>query len=353
MKLAVYRPGLRAGGRLERALVGLAQRRHELRGYGRGQPGSALAAHVVAGAERAATAAEVVVGEGAALGPTWLAWRTAARAVVLALDAPSHGRWNLAERWSWAASGAYALVNEGEVDVFLAQVAQSERERFALWPPASATQSASDPASTQADTQVLERACERAIARRAAGPGRPGLFVDRDGTLIAERHHLADPDGVALLPGVANALRTARAAGVPVVVISNQAGVGRGLFDEARVHSVMARLRVLLRGEGVELDAVRFCPHLPDAGCGCRKPGTQLLAEAAEDLRLSPFASVMVGDKWVDVEAGQAFRAAGVLVRTGHGAAEAVAVRGGAARPADRVCTDLAEAVEWWLARLD
>ena len=351
--MAVHRPGLCAGGRLEGALIGLAERGHELRGYGRAEPGSRLESRRVPATHRTPPAADVVVGEHQAVGSAWLARRTTARAVVLALDAAVHRRWNLVERWAWGASGAFGLVSESEVEVFLAQVAEGERERFALWPSQQVADRALESGSTHGDTHVLERACERALARRTAGPGRSALFVDRDGTLIAERHHLADPDGVVLLPGVAVALRAARAAGLPVVVVSNQAGVGRGLFDEARVHAVMARLRVLLRREGVELDAVRFCPHAPEAGCDCRKPGTRLLAEAAEDLRLAPCRSVMIGDKWVDVEAGLAFRASGVLVRTGHGAAEADGARAVGAPAADHVCTDLAEAVRWWLAQLD
>jgi D-glycero-D-manno-heptose 1,7-bisphosphate phosphatase len=147
---------------------------------------------------------------------------------------------------------------------------------------------------------------------------------------------------------VPEALRSARAEGHPVVVVSNQAGVGRGLYPESRVHAVMARTRELMRREGVELDAVRHCPHAPDAGCECRKPGTLLLREAADDLRLSLVDSVMVGDKRIDVEAGKAVRAAAVLVRTGHGSDEAGS---GAGDSADVVLADLPAAVRWFLDR--
>src|SRR5262249_45444987 len=193
--------------------------------------------------------------------------------------------------------------------------------------------------STLPETDVLERGCERALARRAAGPGRAALFVDRDGTLVEERHNLSDPNELALLPGVSQALRAVRAAGHPVVVISNQAGVGRGLVPEARVHAVMARLRRLLRADGVELDQVRYCPHAPDAGCDCRKPGGRLLREAADDLRLSLRDSVMVGDKWIDVDAGRGVGATGALVLTGYGAQEALTA--GARGSADPMVPDL------------
>ena len=106
---------------------------------------------------------------------------------------------------------------------------------------------------------------------------------------------------------------------------------------------------MLLRAEGVELDAVRFCPHAPDAGCACRKPGTLLLQEAAEDLRLSLASSVMVGDKRIDVEAGQAAGGMGVLVRTGYGREEEA--RDG--RAPDRVFDDLQAAAGWILERYE
>jgi len=218
----------------------------------------------------------------------------------------------------------------------------------ALWPPEP---DADTRASVAPATGLLERVCERAIARRAAGPGRAALFLDRDGTVIAERHHLSDPDGVELLPGVATALRAARGLGHPLVLISNQAGVGRGLFPESQVHAVMARVRARLRAEGVELDAVRHCPHAPEAGCDCRKPAPRLLREAAADLRVSLPDSVMVGDKWIDVDAGRAAGTAAILVRTGHGAGEERLPRAAGAPRADAVCDDLPAAVRWFLAR--
>jgi len=174
--------------------------------------------------------------------------------------------------------------------------------------------------------------------------------VDRDGTLIREREYLSDPHDVELLPGVAAALREVRSAGHPVAVITNQAGVGRGYFSEARLYEVMARMRELFRAEGVELDTVRVCPHAPDAGCDCRKPGGRLLREAADDLRLSLRDSAMVGDRWSDVDAGRGVGAAGVLVRTGYGAGEE---RLGADRPpADAVLDDVAAAARWFLDRV-
>jgi histidinol-phosphate phosphatase family protein len=177
------------------------------------------------------------------------------------------------------------------------------------------------------------------------------VFLDRDGTIVVERGYLADAEGLELLPGAAHGLRQLRAAGWALVVVSNQSGVGRGLFPLARVHELMARLRIVLRREGVELDGIYFCPHRPEEGCACRKPGTRLLERAAADHRLRLRASVMVGDKLLDVETGQRAGGRGVLVRTGYGREEEARLAAeGTARAPDRVCDDLAEAADWILS---
>lgn len=348
MKLAIHLPSITPGSRLEHAVRGLEARGHLLLRAGRAPAGSALAAVGTRGGGRLVREeCDVVVGGARARGPLALAALSQARAVVLALEAAPHRRWSAVERWGWALAQGSGIVAEDEVPDFLARVPESERERWALWPATRADA----PPDVHPDTTLLERACERALARRMAAPGRAALFVDRDGTIIEERHHLADPEGVAILPGVAAALRTARTQGMPVIVVSNQAGVGRGLFPESQVHAVNARLRSLLRVEGVELDAIRYCPHAPEQGCECRKPGTLLLREAAEDLRVSLGGSVMIGDRWIDVQAGHAAGAGGVLVLTGYGAGEKAAGPPPDFAPADQVCGDLAGAVEWCLAR--
>jgi D-glycero-D-manno-heptose 1,7-bisphosphate phosphatase len=355
MRLAVHAPSIAAGSRIERAAAGLAARGHALLAVG-GAPGplSPLAALEAAGA---ADDVDVVLGGPRALAAAWWAARLRARALLLALEPDTHRRWGPLERWAWGVMGSHGVVEEADAGYFLEHVAEAERERLALWPAGDQVLEAHGPGGaapepvTHPDTTVLERACERALARRAAGPGRAALFVDRDGTVIEQRHYLSDPEDVVLLPGTGEALRAVRANGHPVVVISNQAGVGRGLFPESSVHAAMARLRRLLRAEGVELDAVRHCPHAPEAGCDCRKPGGRLLREAADDLRISLRDSVMVGDKWIDVDAGRAAGATGVLVRTGYGAEEE---RADASRASgERIADDLASAARWFLARAD
>jgi len=347
MRLCVEARSLAHEARTTRAVLGLAARGHEVTVRGRAY-GEARFIELEPSAR--GQEVDVLIGGDRAWSAAIAFASVRARAAVLALDPARHAGWSLADRWSWEFMRAYGVIEEAAMDHFLARTRPEERERLVLW-PGPATPAADGPPSTLADTEVLERACERALARRAAGPGRAALFVDRDGTLIREREYLSDPNDVELLPGVAGALRSVRSAGHPVAVITNQAGVGRGYFTEARLWEVMARMRGLLRAEGVELDTVRVCPHAPDAGCDCRKPQGRLLREAADDLRLSLRDSAMVGDRWIDVQAGHGVGAAGVLVRTGYGAGEEQ--KGADGAPADAILDDVAAAARWFLDRVD
>jgi histidinol-phosphate phosphatase family protein len=135
--------------------------------------------------------------------------------------------------------------------------------------------------------------------------GRFAVFLDHDGTVMADRHFLADPAGVELLPGAAAGLRRMRDLGAALVVVTNQSGVGRGYFDLGAVERVNDRLRELLAAEGIELDGIYVCPHGPDEGCACRKPEPGLFLQARDELGLDLGASFVVGDREVDVEAGR------------------------------------------------
>lgn len=146
------------------------------------------------------------------------------------------------------------------------------------------------------------------------------VFLDRDGTLIEDRHYLADPAGVVLLPGAAEALARFAGAGCGLFLVSNQSGVGRGFFSEADVRACQQRLNDLLAAEGVRLTEAVWCPHAPEAGCRCRKPLPGLWEGIAARRALDPRASVMIGDKTADIHfAFNAGFAAAVLVLTGKG----------------------------------
>jgi D-glycero-D-manno-heptose 1,7-bisphosphate phosphatase len=145
------------------------------------------------------------------------------------------------------------------------------------------------------------------------------ITLDRDGTLLVKHEYLSHPDQVALLPRVGGGLRKLRALGCGLVVITNQSGIGRGLFDRARVDEIHGRMAALLADEGVRLDGIYVCPHLPDEGCACRKPRTGLLEQAGRELSFDPRLGFVVGDNECDVELGRAVGAITFLVRSGHG----------------------------------
>ena len=137
-----------------------------------------------------------------------------------------------------------------------------------------------------------------------AGEGR-FVVLDRDGTLIVERHYLSQPGQVELIPGAADGLRRLCRMGLRLVVITNQSGIARGYFDEAAVFRIHRRLRDLLQAEGVGLGEIYVCPHVPEDGCRCRKPEAELLERAARDIGCDPRAAFVIGDKACDVELGR------------------------------------------------
>jgi len=178
------------------------------------------------------------------------------------------------------------------------------------------------------------------------GPGkRTAVLLDRDGTINEDADYLSDPSGVALIDGAAKAIRLLNERGVKVAVLTNQSGVGRGFFTERDVDAVNARLEELLAAEGASVDAIYHCPHSPDDGCQCRKPGTAMAMQAAKELGLELETAYMVGDKSSDMALARAIDAKGVLVLTGKGEKEAASL----SVPPDFIAKDLLEAVEWIL----
>lgn len=155
---------------------------------------------------------------------------------------------------------------------------------------------------------------------------RPAIFLDRDGVVIEDNHYIGTPERVRLIPGAAEAIAAVNRAGWPVVIVTNQAGVAKGLFPLAAVESVHAHLEELLAGYRARVKAFYFCPHHPDGdvteftfACACRKPQPGMLHRAAAEHGLDLSRSWMVGDRVSDLEAGAAVGARTVLVRTGYG----------------------------------
>jgi D-glycero-D-manno-heptose 1,7-bisphosphate phosphatase len=184
---------------------------------------------------------------------------------------------------------------------------------------------------------------------------RPAVFLDRDGTLIEERHYLASLDGMVLFPWTPEALRLLSGHGFALVVATNQSGVARGYFDEAFVGRLHAHLASALAAHGIRLDGYYYCPHHPGGrleayrrACGCRKPAPGMLHAAARDLHLDLAASYVVGDAWSDVALAQNAGATGLLVQSGHAGA-ASGVPEGLAPGA--VVETLLDAARWITAR--
>ena len=168
------------------------------------------------------------------------------------------------------------------------------------------------------------------------------VVLDRDGTIIVERHYLSDPDGVELVPGAATALRQLAEMGLGLVVITNQSGIGRGYFDKACVGLVHRQMCDLLETEGARLSGIYFCPHKPEDECRCRKPRPGLLEQAAKEHGFDPHSCFFIGDKPCDIELGQSAGATTILVTTGYGAQVA---QNGTANP-DYMVAGLLEAAE-------
>jgi D-glycero-D-manno-heptose 1,7-bisphosphate phosphatase len=157
----------------------------------------------------------------------------------------------------------------------------------------------------------------------------PAVFLDRDGTLIEEGGYISRLDRLELFPWSLDAVRLLNRAGFRVVVITNQAGVARGYFDEAFVRDAHAYLDARIREAGGEVAGFYHCPHHPDASvaayrqvCECRKPAPGLFLQAARDHDLDLSRAYAVGDRWQDVAAARAAGVVPILVRSGYGAAE-------------------------------
>jgi D-glycero-D-manno-heptose 1,7-bisphosphate phosphatase len=158
------------------------------------------------------------------------------------------------------------------------------------------------------------------------------VFLDRDGTLIIEKDYLSDPAQVVLEAGVVDGLAQLQHAGHPLIVVSNQSGIGRGLFTANDARLVNERLAVMLRQEGIHILAWYVCPHAPDTLCDCRKPAPGMALAAAQEWGVALAGSYVVGDKKSDLELADAIGGTGILVTTGHGR-EAVAWARATARP--------------------
>jgi D-glycero-D-manno-heptose 1,7-bisphosphate phosphatase len=153
------------------------------------------------------------------------------------------------------------------------------------------------------------------------GGMKPAVFLDRDGTLIAEKNYLRRPEDVVVLPGAAAGLKRLGDAGFQLFIVSNQSGVGRGYFTLADVERVNEHLRRELARAGVRLAKIYFAPEAPEQPSRGRKPSPQFLFDARDEFGVDLAQSYMIGDKLIDLECGwNAGVKQSILVRTGYGA---------------------------------
>ena len=151
-------------------------------------------------------------------------------------------------------------------------------------------------------------------------PAFSSLLLDRDGTIIKDKHYLADPAGVELLPGVGHALAALARQGMRFFLVSNQSGVGRGMFGPEAVLACNERLAALLVPYGVRFADKMFCPHAPEEHCSCRKPATGMWRALERRHGLEASACLMIGDKEEDMRFAAAAGLAGrILALTGKG----------------------------------
>ncbi len=185
---------------------------------------------------------------------------------------------------------------------------------------------------------------------------KPAVFFDRDGTLNRDVGYVTHLDLYELLPRAAAAVRRVNEAGLLAILITNQAGVARGYFPESMIEKVHGKLCETLASEGARLDAVYYCPHVPNGDdpaysidCRMRKPHPGMILQAAEEHDVDLAGSVMLGDKYSDLEAGWRAGCQSGLVLTGYGRGEREMRGAQWPRQPDFVAEDAYHAVETFL----
>ena len=186
---------------------------------------------------------------------------------------------------------------------------------------------------------------------------KPAVFLDRDGTILDELGYVTPASTIHVYPWSADSIRLLKRAGYAVVIITNQGGIGLGLYDHDFVKTTHDSLTKQFGDAGAEIDAWYYCPHHPEAVveeyrvvCDCRKPAVGMLRDASRDLDLDLAASWVVGDQWRDVQLAHAAGCRSVLLRTGHGSAQEAAWPKDVAPPTV-TCDDLIAAVSAILGR--
>jgi len=176
------------------------------------------------------------------------------------------------------------------------------------------------------------------------------VFVDRDGTIVEDIGYMNSPEQIKFIPGSLEAIKKLNNAGYKVIVITNQAGVARGLVAEDMLQTIDKTLHKLILNSGAHLDGLYYCPHHPEYGvypykqvCECRKPHPGLLKRAQKHFDIDLSLSFMIGDKATDVEAGKRAGTKTIFLLTGKGKKEESKIKD---QP-NHIAKNLLEAVKW------
>jgi len=148
------------------------------------------------------------------------------------------------------------------------------------------------------------------------------IFMDRDGTVSEEVGYMYHAGLYRPFPWTGQAIRRINESGMKAILVTNQSGLGRGYFSEATLAEVHGILKAELDRWDAHLDAIYYCPHLPDAGCECRKPNPGMLLQAERELGIDLKESCVIGDRYLDIRMAHAVGARSVLVLTGDGCTE-------------------------------
>ncbi len=179
------------------------------------------------------------------------------------------------------------------------------------------------------------------------------IFLDRDGTINREDGYITKVEQIHLYEGTVPALRMLNEMGYRIVIVSNQAGVGKGLLNEDELLKINNAILKILADQGVSIERLYYCPHHPDAvvpvyrkQCACRKPATGMVVRAAQDLGVDVRGAYMIGDKLCDMELAYNFGGRGILVLTGYGTKEQALIDGKPYAPV-YLAADILDAVRW------
>jgi D-glycero-D-manno-heptose 1,7-bisphosphate phosphatase len=141
------------------------------------------------------------------------------------------------------------------------------------------------------------------------------IFFDRDGCLIIDKHYMHDPKELEYYPDTFSACKSLQDAGYQIFIVTNQSGIGRGMFTQEQMQSVHDQMIQDFKNNGIELKDIAFCPHTPDDNCSCRKPHPKMINDLSSKHQISKTSSYMIGDKISDAQCGENAGTKGCLLR--------------------------------------